>query len=305
MRVLITGISGFLGRHLAPKLLAEGYEVYGIRLEGGEPREGVVETQVDILDRSALNGVVSEMAPETVIHLAGLSHVGRSWDRMPQYFATNVLGVENIVAAAPGARIVLASSSEVYGSVPSASQPIPESRRPAPRNPYGLTKAAAERLALASGGIVVRMFNLVGPGQETAFALPSFAAQLADQRELDSAVLKVGNLEARRDFVHVSDGATAFVKLVERGEAREIYNLGSGTAVSIQEALDRLIEITGMTVSVEVDAERLRPVDVPLLCADTSKLNALGWRSRRGLNGALEDLWQATKASTPVAHGSA
>lgn len=305
MRVLITGISGFLGRHLAPKLLAEGHQVSGIRLDEGEALEGVVEKQVDILNPSTLNGVVSEMAPEVVVHLAGLSHVGRSWDQMPQYFAVNVLGVENILAAAPAARVVLASSSEVYGLVPAANQPIAESRRPAPRNPYGLTKAAAERLVLASGGVVVRMFNLVGPGQEGTFALPSFAEQLADQMERDSAVLKVGNLEARRDFVHVSDGAEAFVTLVEHGDSGETYNLGSGTPVSIREALDRLIKITGLTVSVEVDAERLRPVDIPLLCADTSKLSKLGWRPRRSLPRALEDLWQVTKASTPAAPTSA
>jgi GDP-4-dehydro-6-deoxy-D-mannose reductase len=300
MRVLITGISGFLGRHLAPKLLAAGHEVFGIRLDRGEALEGVVERQLDILDSVLLNHVVAELAPEVIVHLAGLSHVGRSWDRMPEYFAVNVLGVENVLGAAPGVKMVLASSGEIYGSVPAAEQPITEGRRPAPRSPYGLTKAAAERLVLASGGVVVRMFNLVGPGQESTFALPDFAEQLAGQMRQASAVLEVGNLEARRDFVHVLDGADAFVTLVEHGVEGETYNLGGGKPVSIRGALDRLIEISGLKVSVQVDADRLRPVDIPLLSADASKLEALGWRARRGLTGALKDLWQVTLASASV-----
>ncbi len=298
MRVLITGISGFLGRHLAPKLLARGHEVFGIRLDQGEALEGVVERQVDILNVPDLNSAVADFAPEVVVHLAGLSHVGRSWSQMPQYFAVNILGVENVLAAAPGAKVIFASSSEVYGSVPLKEQPIPESRRPAPRNPYGLTKAASERLVLAAGGVVVRMFNLIGPGQESIFALPGFAAQLAGQAGEDSSVIKVGNLEAKRDFVHVSDGADAYAFLVERGELGEIYNLGSGRPVSIREALEQLIAIAGQTVSIEIESERLRPIDIPLLCADASKLEELGWRPQLGMTRALEELWQAACASS-------
>ena len=248
---------------------------------------------------------MADFSPEVVVHLAGLSHVGRSWDQMPQYFAVNVLGVENVLAAATGAKVIFASSSEVYGSVPPQQQPILESRRPAPRNPYGLTKAAGERLILAAGGIVVRTFNLIGPGQETIFSLPSFAAQLAGQTGSDSAVIKVGNLEAKRDFVHVADGADAYAILVERGEPGEIYNLGAGRPASIREALDRLIEITGRSVSIEIDPERLRPIDIPLLCADASKLKGLGWRPRLGLTRGLEDLWQAASAPNTEAPDSA
>jgi len=300
MRVLVSGISGFLGKHLAPVLLAADHEVSGIRLDEGEPLPGVSEARVDVLDVPSLERAVSNFDPEVVVHLAGLSHVGRSWDQMPDYFAVNVIGVENVLKAARGARVILASSSEVYGSVPAAEQPIAESRRPAPRNPYGLTKAAAERLVLAHEGVVVRMFNLIGPGQESTFALPSFAEQLAGQLGRDRAVLKVGNLEAIRDLVHVADGADAFATLLEHGVSGEVYNLGSGKAVSIRAVLDRLIEISGLTVSVEVDQERLRPVDVPLLCADASKLTDLGWRPQRGLTRALEGLWKsATQA--PIA----
>lgn len=300
MKVLITGVSGFLGRHLAREMLAAGHEVYGIRLDEGEAFEGVVEYRTDVLDRTGLKRIFAEIEPAVVVHLAALSHVGSSWNRMPEYFSVNVLGVENVLATSAGARFVFASSSEIYGSVPAGEQPIPEHRPPAPRNPYALTKAAGERLVLAAGGIVVRTFNLVGPGQETTFALPSFAEQLAGEAGREAVTIKVGNLEARRDFVHVSDGAEAFGAVIAEGKGGEIYNLGSGTAISVREALDRLIEISGLEVSVEVDPDRLRPVDVPLLRADASKLRELGWRPRRGVDQALRDLWRASLEPAPV-----
>lgn len=299
MRVLITGVSGFLGRQLAPRLVAEGHKVFGIRLDEGEALDGVVERRVDILDVRDLHSAVSDFAPDTIVHLAGLSHVGKSWNQMPLYFSVNVLGVENVLAAAPGVPVIFASSSEVYGLVPRNEQPVSESRQPAPRNPYALTKAVGERLVLAAGGVVVRTFNLVGPGQENTFALPSFAAQLAAHDGGGAVVLRVGNLEAERDLVHVDDGADAFVTLVDRAEPGAVYNLGCGTAVSIREALDRLIAISGLTVSIEVDSERLRPVDIPRMCANPSKLRGLGWRPRRGLDQALAELWQARREPKP------
>lgn len=295
MRVLITGVSGFLGKQLAPRLVADGHEVFGIRLDRGEAIQGVDERRVDILDARALDATFAQFAPETVVHLAGLSHVGKSWDEMPLYYAVNVLGVENVLASAGNARVIFASSSEVYGLVPGDEQPIPESRRPAPRNPYALTKAVGERLVLAAGGVVVRTFNLVGPGQESVFALPSFAAQLAASGGAGPVTIKVGNLEARRDFVHVADGAEAYKVLLERGESGEVYNLGSGTAVSMREALDRLIAQSGLEASIEVDSQRLRPVDIPLLSAESRKLRSLGWRPERGLDRALAELWQACR----------
>ena len=300
MRVLITGISGFLGKHLAAALLFAEHEVSGIRLDEGKPIERVAEHRVDILDVPSLNAVVAELRPDVIVHLAALSHVKRSWEQVPEFFSVNVLGVENVLAAAAtaGARVIFASSSEVYGLVPADEQPISECRGPAPRNPYALTKAAGERLVLSAGGVVVRTFNLIGPGQESTFALPSFAKQLAAHAEGERVTVRVGNLEARRDFVHVSDGAEGFATLVDSPTAAGVYNLGRGSAVSIREALDRLIAISGQDVAVEVDPERLRPIDVPILCADASKLEALGWRPRRDLDQALEDLWWATRSAS-------
>jgi GDP-4-dehydro-6-deoxy-D-mannose reductase len=237
-------------------------------------------------------GVVAETAPEVIVHLAALSHVGESWRRIDDYYAVNVLGTENVLAAARGARVLFSSSAEVYGVVPEPEQPIAESRPPAPRSPYALTKAVGERAALAAGGIVGRCFNLLGPGQAPGFALPSFAAQLAAlARGAGGGELRVGNLCARRDFVHVADAADGFRRLIERGEPGTVYNLASGTALSIAETLERLVVTAGVPARAEVDPERVRPVDVPLLCGDATRLRALGWRPGRGVDAALAELW--------------
>lgn len=293
MRILVTGVSGFIGARLARALVDAGHRVAGTYIEDALRMEGVSLHRADLRDREMLAAALAESRPEVVVHLAGLSHVGASWRRSSDYFQVNVLGTENLLAAAGDARVVVASSSEVYGRVPEAEQPIAEDRPPAPRNPYALTKAAAERLALAAGASVVRSFNVVGPGQAAAFALPSFARQLAAiARGEVRAVLEVGNLEPRRDFLHVDDAADAYALLVERGRPGEIYNLGSGRARRVGEMLERLIGISGLEVEVRVDPERCRTDDLPLLLADCGRLRALGWEPRRPLDDALAGLWR-------------
>ncbi len=301
MRVLITGVSGFVGRHVVRRLLAEGDQVSAIYWEDSPSVSGVELFEADIRSRGQLERVVARARPEAVIHLAGLSHVGESWKRTGDYFRVNVLGTENILRAARGARVLLASSGEVYGAVPEDAQPIPERQPVAPGSPYALTKAAAERLAVALGeerAVIVRSFNLVGAGQALSFALPNFAAQLAAIRAgRAEPVIRVGNLSARRDFVHVEAAAGAYALLARRGEGGGVYNLASGRALSIAEALDRLIRISGVEVRIETDPARLRPVDQPLLVGDAGRLEALGWSAEPGVDRALEDLWNEASAS--------
>jgi GDP-4-dehydro-6-deoxy-D-mannose reductase len=144
--------------------------------------------------------------------------------------------------------------------------------------------------------VVARAFNLVGPGQAIKFALPTFAAQLAAiARGEAEPVLRVGNLSARRDFIHVDDGAEAFRLLLEKGERGATYNIASGRAFSIGEALERLMAVSGVEASIEVDPERIRPVDLPLLLGDAAPLRKLGWEPRRTLDDALIDLWAAAR----------
>jgi len=298
MHVLITGISGFVGPRLACHLLAMGDRVSGTFLVD-RPRfagaEDVRLFEVDLLDAAGLNQAVREAAPDAVVNLAGLSHVGESWKRPGDYFRVNVIGTENVLAAAAGRPVVVASSAEVYGPVPEAEQPITEERQVDPQTPYALTKAAAERLAFSRGAVVARAFNFVGPGQSPIFALPAFARQLAaiQAGHGGEPVLRVGNLAARRDFVHVDDGAAALRLLAEKGKPGEVYNIASGRAFSIAEALDRLMAISGVGARIEQDPGRMRPVDLPLLVGDSGRLRALGWAPQRSLDDALADLWQA------------
>lgn len=298
MRVLVTGASGFLGRHLVAHLAGRGDEVTALCLEPGPLAPGIRFLSVDVRDRAAVAGAVAAADPELVIHLAALSHVGDSWKRMPEYFDVNVLGTEHVTAAASARRILFASTAEVYGLVPDDEQPIDERRAPAPRSPYALTKAAAERIALAAGAAVVRLFNLVGAGQAPSFALPGFAAQLAAiERGAKPAVLRVGNLAARRDFVPVADAVEGLARLADRGTPGAVYNLASGKDVAISEALERLLRVSGVGAKIEVDPERFRPVDVPRLAGAAGGLADLGWSPRRPLESALADLWAEARAA--------
>lgn len=306
MRILITGVTGFIGRHLAAALLADGHRVSGCAVGEGMTVPGVDVADVDLLDESSLADVVCRADPEAVFHLGGLSHVGASFGRPGDYFRVNVLGTRNVLAAlerqrgrrGPEARVVFASSAEVYGAIPEDEQPIDETRDLAPRSPYAWSKAAGEQLVLAAGGIVVRAFNIVGPGQAPTFALPSFARQLAAISAGRSAPrLKVGDLSSRRDFIHVADAVSAYRTVLEHGTPGAVFNLASGEAHGIGNLLDRLRRIAEVEVEVEVDDALVRPIDVPLLRGDSSRLRALGWRPERTVDDALADLWREARTS--------
>lgn len=297
MRVLVTGANGFLGRHLVEALAASGATPIALSLESRGLPEGIEFIAGDIRDGAALGDLVRRLEPDAVVHLAALSHVGASWREIPSYYAVNVEGSENVFRAAAGRRVLFTSSAEVYGVVPESDQPIGEDRPLAPRSPYALTKAAGERLALAAGATVVRLFNLLGSGQAPTFALPSFAQQLAaiaaGERE---PVLRVGNLEARRDFVDVRDAVDAVQLLLHRGAGATTYNLASGRAYSIAEMLDRLRALADVPVRLELDPGRLRPTDIPKLAGRADRLAALGWTPTRGVECALAELWAAARA---------
>lgn len=293
MRVLITGVSGFIGSHLARQLESSGAEIFGLAAD--RPARVIGELfETDICDRRALSRIVDRCAPDVVIHLAGLSHVGQSWKRPGDYLRVNFTGTRNVLCAAGERRVIVASSAEVYGMVPEDEQPISEDRPLDPRSPYAMTKACAEEIARERGAIVVRAFNIVGVGQAAHFAIPSFTAQLAAiARREQPPVMKVGDLRPRRDFLHVADAAAAYRTLIEHGERGEVYNLTSSEAWSIGEALDKLRQISGVSTEVECDEKRLRPIEMPLLSGDNRRLKALGWAPKYDLDRALSDIWRA------------
>ena len=299
-RVLVTGAEGFVGGRLVPRLVQGGAEVIACHapgmLIGTDAQAAIERIALDIRDRDDVSRVLRDTAPDAVVHLAGLSDVATSWRRIDDYYRVNVEGAEHVAAAARAlsgtCRLVMASSAEVYGAVPEAELPVSEDRRLEPGSPYALTKAALERLSLPMGAVIVRSFNLIGPGQGPNFALPSFAAQLAAiAAGREEPVLHVGNLTARRDFVHVDDGADAYALLVERGEPGSVYNVARGEAIELGVALKRLVAISGLNVEILQDPGRMRPADVPVMCGDASRLQASGWRPERSFDQALAAIW--------------
>jgi GDP-4-dehydro-6-deoxy-D-mannose reductase len=242
----------------------------------------------DILDRDALERVVDKIKPDLVIHLAAQAYNGISWEMEDITHLTNYTGTLNVLKACrrlvPTAKVVLACSSAAYGDVKPEDTPLKEARPLKPITPYGVTKAATEALGYQyykNYGMAVylpRLFIHVGTGHPPATAIQNFARQLAlIARKMAPPTVRVGNLATARDFVDVRDGARALLLLAEKGIPGDSINVCSGTAHSISQILEMLIEISGQKVEILPDPQLMRPSDEPLLLGDNTKLKALGW----------------------------
>jgi nucleoside-diphosphate-sugar epimerase len=290
----VTGAGGFVGRHLVARLSRDGIDAE--------------TSSADVRDEESVRAEIERSAPDAVVHLAAASSVGETWGAPSDAWSVNAWGTLALVRAmrraAPWARLLVASTGEVYGRVPEAEQPIAEDRAVGPLSPYAQTKAAAELAVLGSDldAVVARSFNHIGPGQDERFAIASFAAQIARIERGDSArVLRVGNLTARRDFTDVRDVVDAYVGLLAVPEANRVVNVASGQAVSLGEVLDRLLELAATPIEVIVDPDRLRPSDIPVLSGDASRLRALtGWEPERDLDSTLSDIMRDARARVEV-----
>lgn len=316
MRTLITGASGFVGRHAVPRFLAAGDAVLGLGLDpenGASPPPGASWERLDILDAPALAARVADFQPERVLHLAGQSAQGHALADPAPSLRVNVLGTAHLLEAlrrgAPTARLLVASSGEVYGNPGPA--PVAEEAPVAPVNPYGASKAAMEVLvgqaarAWGARAVIARSFPHVGPGQRPDFALPAFARQVARiEAGLQAPRLTVGNLEARRDFLDVEDVVAAYLLLLELDfPAGAVFNVCSGQARSIREGLEGLIALArvpgGGRIAVETDPALLRPVDQPVLHGRPDKLKAAtGWSPRRDFPTLLERVLEDWRCRT-------
>ncbi|HKV85531.1 MAG TPA: GDP-mannose 4,6-dehydratase [Ktedonobacterales bacterium] len=310
--ILITGHSGFVGRHLAP-LCHERYpgaRLFGVsHVPAAEPGElsSLQSLRADITDRAQVRAVLEAARPDLIFHLAGQASVGESWKRPDVTLAVNAGGALNLLeelhTLGLRPRVLLVGSSEQYGVVTPEDNPVREERPLHPVTPYAVSKAAQDMLGyqyFASYGIDVlriRAFNHFGPWQPPAFVIASFARQIAlIEAGRAESVVRVGNLEARRDFLAVGDVVRAYLALAERGRPGAAYNVGSGVATAIQAILDMLIAQATVPIRVEMDQTLLRPVDVPIVYADTSRLHAdTGWEPALALPGALAatlDYWR-------------
>jgi len=300
-RLLVTGRHGFVGSTLA-------------RLVDSDPslrawQLATISEQFEILDVDAVRRLVDDAAPDAVVHLAARSSVAESLRDPEGTLRVNLFGTLNLLRALDDARfsgpLLFVSSGDVYGNVPEHRLPVDENQPPSPRNPYAVSKVAAEALcrqwALTSNKrvVVARPFNHIGPGQGEQFAIPAFVRQIAEIRAgLCPPVVAVGDIDVTRDFTDVRDIVRGYFALLERGVSGEVYNVCSGQERTVRSLLERLIELAGVAVEITQDAARLRPAEHRRAAGDPGKINqATGWRARTPLDESLCAMLEAFEAS--------
>jgi GDP-4-dehydro-6-deoxy-D-mannose reductase len=308
MRVLVTGITGFAGRHLAQALLhVEGLELHGLARGAETPeawerfRGRLTLHACDVAQAEQLQGVIRSINPSQIYHLAGYAHVGQSFQEGAAAWAGNLTGTLNLLAAvaaaSPKARVLFVGSGLIYGEPDPVDVPQSEQSVLRPASPYAVSKAAADLAcfqATRTPGLDVvraRPFNHFGPGQSPLYAVAHFAKQIAAiEKGTKPPVLETGSLEARRDLSDVRDVVTAYQLLMQKGRTGEAYNIGAGAACTMQSIVDSLCSMSRVTVEVRRKDSLLRPNDTPVVVADAAKLReATGWKPAFTLHQSLED----------------
>ncbi len=310
MNILITGITGFAGSHLADYILKNHSEhkVFGIvrwrsRMDNvAHILDKITLVEADLKDQVSLRKCMAKIRPDRIFHLAAQSFVPTSWICPAETFAINSIGEINLFEAVLSLklspRIQIAGSSEEYGFVHPYEVPMKETNPLRPLSPYAVSKVAQDLLAYQyhkSYGLETvrtRGFNHTGPRRGDVFICSNFAKQIAEiEKELKDPVIRVGNLDAQRDFTDVRDIVRAYWLSLEKGESGDVYNIGTGRAITMREMLDMLLPLSSSSVRIEIDPSRLRPSDVPILLSDSSKFRALtGWKPEIPFQKTLQDL---------------
>jgi GDP-4-dehydro-6-deoxy-D-mannose reductase len=308
LKVLITGITGFVGGYLAEFLLKKSYQVYGTYLHPGS-LENVpgLEHQAtlypcDLTQSEAIETVCKEILPDRIYHLAGMSNVKKSWTEREATLKANLFGALNLLESVrkfvPSAQILMVSSSEVYGNVDPNHQPIMENFPVHPVTPYAVSKASLELLCYPYlytdklRIVIVRPFNHTGPRHDPSFVCPDFARQIAQiEKGLREPIIHVGNLDARRDFSDVRDVVRGYHMILEKGGNGQIYNIASGKVYSIKELLGILISLSPAKIEIRPDPKRLRPSDIYALSGDITKVrHEIGWTPEIPICDTLKDI---------------
>lgn len=301
-KVLIFGIGGFVGYYLALEFINHGYIVYGsdIQKNDGVPKE-VDFYEADITNAEIVEILIKEVSPDIIINLAAISNVGTSWIIPKTTVEVNVIGTLNIMEAAKKLvnlpRILIVGSSEEYEN---SCKPLDESTPLNANNPYGISKMTQEKFSqiykerYGMKIYCVRPFNHTGVGQKDSFVLPSFCRQVAEiEKSGQAGVIKVGNLQAKRDFSNVKDIVRAYRMIVESDNDIEVYNVGSGVVYRLSEILDYILSLSTQKITVEVDLGRFRPIDTEVICCDNSKIKKeLGWQPEYSIFDTLKEMFE-------------
>lgn len=304
MRALITGINGFVGEYLSAYLLTKNIEVYGTYLKGSKTtdiHEDISIYELDITSSEQVNEVILNIKPDWIFHLAAQSSAAVSWKQPQQTMNINICGTINILESIKensiDTRILLIGSSEEYGHVRIQDIPVKETHDLCPANPYAISKIAQTMIGeLYSKSynmdiVMVRAFNHIGPKQLPIFVVSDFAKRIAQIEAGDiKPVLKVGNLDAVRDFTDVRDIVRAYYLLMNSGKKGEQYNVGSGNRIAIKEILQMLLNNSKKEITIELDPDRMRPSDSPIISADNKKLiNDTGWKPELCIEKTIQD----------------
>ncbi len=300
--ILVTGVSGFVGPHLARALAATGAPVVGLGVESEPPRDLPLAGWhvADLGEAPAVTEAVAKVRPAAIVHLAGQSSAGRSFADSAGTFRANAAGTANLLAAvaagAPAARVLVIGSGEAYGPQPAGTR-VGEDAPFAPVSPYAASKAEADRIAVVAGEqgldvVRVRAFSHTGPGQSPVFVVPGWAQQIAAiEAGRAEPVLRVGNLEVTRDLTDVRDVVAAYLALLERGTRGAAYNVCRGEGVTLADVVRRMTVLSRVPVRVETDPARLRPADVPWLVGDPTRIaRDTGWHAAIPLDRTLADV---------------
>jgi GDP-4-dehydro-6-deoxy-D-mannose reductase len=299
MRALVTGGRGFVGQHLTAHLHSLGHDVALLDRSGPDA--------VDIVDADAVRRRIAAVGPDVVYHLAARSHVGASWNDEEAVQRVNVGGTTNVLSASSAegvARIVVVGSAEEYGRVDQSAVPVRETTPLQPVSPYARSKVAAEELALAAQRdgsievICVRAFNHTGPRQSSNFLVPGLASRIAEAERAGTDDIVVGNLDSVRDYTDVRDVVRAYRLLAERGEPGQVYNVCSGIGVTVADIARDLLALAHRSLRLTIDPQLVRPVDVPVLVGDATRLrDATGWTRQIPLERTLADVLEVARAT--------
>lgn len=303
MKALIIGGGGFVGPYLVRHLKDDcGYEVAVTKTEKESLQfDGVEIMNLDILEKAQIDSLLESVRPDYIFHLAAQSSVAYSWKNPALTIDINIKGCINLLEALKDLdykpRTLLIGSGEEYGHIKAGECPIIEDNVLRPGNIYAATKSCQNMLgkiysdAYGIDVMMVRAFNHIGPNQTPIFVVADFCKQVADiEKGLKEPVINVGNLSAKRDFTDVRDVVRAYALLVKMGQRGETYNVGSGRALPISEILDKIVALSDCDIKVEVDPDRLRPVDVPIIEPDITKINqATGWKPEISLDTTIEE----------------